>query len=82
MPTNIKLKDNECALILNDENYKIVYLKNDNDDDENRILTKSEQLISGIAVLLYDENFVEYVLDEFSKKLNELEDLEQSATKD
>ena len=81
MTTNIELKDNECALILNDENYKVVYLKNDN-DDEDRILTKSEQLISGIGILLNDEKFVEYVLDEFSKKLNELEDLEQSATKD
>ena len=81
MPTNIELKDNECALILNDENCKIIYLKNDN-DDEDRILTKSEQLISGIGILLNDEKFVEYVLDEFSKKLNELEDIEQSATKD
>jgi hypothetical protein len=71
MPTNIELKDNVCALVLNDENYKIIYLKNDNDED--RILTKSEQLISGIGILLNDEKFVEYVLDEFSKKLNELE---------
>ena len=75
MPTNIELKDNVCALVLNDENYKIIYLKNDNDED--RILTKSEQLISGIGILLNDEKFVEYILDEFNRKLDEFEKLDK-----
>ena len=63
-------------MILNDENYKIIYLKSDN-DDEDRILTKSEQLISGIGILLNDEKFVEYILDEFNRKLDEFEKLDK-----
>ena len=76
MTTNIELKDNECALILNDDGNISIYLKNEKDSDD-RIITNVEQLISGLAILLKDKNFVNYVLNEFERKMNEFESIKQ-----
>ena len=76
MTTNIDLKDNECALILNDGGNVSIYLKNEKDDDD-RIITNAEQLISGLAILLKDKNFVNYVLNDFERKMNEFESIKQ-----
>ena len=76
MTTNIELKDNECALILNDDGNISIYLKNEKDGDD-RIITNAEQLISGLAILLKDKNFVNYVLNDFERKMNEFESIKQ-----
>ena len=69
MTTNIELKDNECALILNEDLEISIYLSN-KEKTEDRIMTTSEQVIAGIGILLDSEDFINYVLDEMNNILN------------
>ena len=62
--TTIELEPTQCALIMNDDFTFEIAIPGDDDDDD---IPMSVRYLTMLAILTIDENFVEEILEKFSK---------------